>query len=58
MRDNRYMGDWTTPVAVLLYIYSLMSFLTLLFMFMLCVRRHGCFVSAFAFPLRALNHFL
>lgn len=54
MQDNRYMGEWTTPVSVVLYIYSLLSFMTFLVMFMLCIHRHGCFVSVcFALLFRA-----
>ncbi|KAH0289790.1 hypothetical protein M436DRAFT_54001 [Aureobasidium namibiae CBS 147.97] len=38
-----YMGEWTTPVSVVLYVYSLISFMIFLLMFMLYVSRHGCF---------------
>jgi len=51
--DNRYMGEWTTPVSVVLYVYSLISFMVFLFMFMLYVSRHGCFVSGLLYSLPA-----
>ncbi|KAI4836916.1 hypothetical protein E4T44_08376 [Aureobasidium sp. EXF-8845] len=38
-----YMGQWTTPVTAVLEAYVLVSFLIALVMFMMCIRRHGCF---------------
>jgi hypothetical protein len=52
-KENRYMGQWTTPVTAVLEAYVLVSFLIALVMFMMCIRRHGCFVSVlvlFSFP--------
>jgi hypothetical protein len=39
------MGQWTTPVTAVLEAYVLVSFLIALVMFMMCIHRHGCFVS-------------
>jgi hypothetical protein len=50
------MGQWTTPVTAVLEAYVLVSFLIALVMFMMCIRRHGCFVSV-CYPLVFLNTF-